>query len=183
MRDRAQMSLLVRSALPADRLAAAVRAELEALDPQQPVYDVARMTERIAQSLERRRFVLVLFELFAGLALLLAAVGLYGVMSYTVAQRTREIGVRVALGARGANVVGLVARDGALMIGLGVALGLAGAAAVTRVLAAVLFEVSPTDPVALAAAALLLAGAAAVAVLAPVRRALAIDPMVVLRDE
>ena len=183
LRYEEKMGLLVRSAIPEDKLAAMARAELEALDPQQPIYDVRPMVERMGQSLERRRFVLVLFELFAGLALLLATVGLYGVMSYTVAQRTREIGVRIALGARGKNVMGLVAREGVTMIGAGVALGIVGAIAVTRVLGGMLFEVSPTDPVALAIAALLLAVVSVVATLVPVRRALRVDPMVVLRDE
>ncbi len=183
IRYEENMGLLVRSAIPADKLAPMVRAELEAIDPQQPVYDIRPMKDRMSQSLERRRFVLVLFELFAGLALLLATVGLYGVMSYTVAQRTREIGVRMALGARRTNVLALVAREGATLIGAGVALGVIGALAVTRVLGGILFEVSPTDPLALTIAALLLAAVSVVATLVPVRRALRVDPMVVLRDE
>jgi ABC-type antimicrobial peptide transport system permease subunit len=177
------MGILVRSAIPAHRLGAMVRAELEALDPEQPVYDVKPMGARIAQSLERRRFVLVLFELFAGLALLLAAVGLLGVMSFTVAQRTREIGVRIALGARGTSIVGLVVREGSTMVGAGLVLGVVGALAVTRVFASMLFDISPTDPAALAIAAMLLAAVAIIATLVPVWRALRVDPMVVLRDE
>jgi putative ABC transport system permease protein len=100
-----------------------------------------------------------------------------------VAQRTREFGVRMALGARGTSVMALVAREGATLIGAGVALGVIGALAVTRVLGGLLFEVSPTDPLALGIAALLLAAVSVVATLVPVRRALRVDPMVVLRDE
>jgi predicted permease len=180
---RSALILLVRASVPEAEIARPARAALAALDPAQPVYDVRPVRELLAQSLERRRFALVLFELFGALALVLAAVGIYGVMAHGVAQRTHEIGVRMALGARRGNVVALVAREGALLVGLGVALGVAGALAATRALGAVLFGVSPHDPTTLAGAALLLGAAAALATWLPARRATQVDPMQALRDE
>jgi putative ABC transport system permease protein len=177
------LSFVLRATVPMDHLAGAVRAELARFDPRQPVHDVMPMTERLARSVQQRRFVLVLFELFAVLALGLAALGLYGVLAHAVTERQREIGVRVALGATRANVLGLVAREGGVLVGVGVALGVAGGLAGTRLLAHLLYDVSPSDPLALIAAIVLLGIAAAVAVWIPARRALRVDPMVALRDE
>jgi predicted permease len=137
------MSLIVRGDLPMAGLAAATRAELERYDARQPVYDVQPMSERLVGSLESRRFVLVLFNLFAGLALGLAALGLYGVLAHAVADRRREIAMRVALGATRARVLGLVAREGAVLVGIGVVLGIAGGLAGVRLLEHLLFEVRP----------------------------------------
>ena len=176
-------SLLVRSTVPEAQLVRSARAALLAIDAGPAVYDMKPMTEVVGQSLERRRFVLVLFELFAGLALSLAAVGLYGVMAHSVAQRTHEIGVRMALGANKSHVIGLVAREGLFLTVTGVVVGGAVALAVTRVLAGLLYKVSPGDPIALAAAAVLLGAAAALAIAVPVRRAMRVDPMQALRDE
>jgi putative ABC transport system permease protein len=115
--------------------------------------------------------------------LTLAAVGLYGVMAHSVAQRTQEIGVRMALGARRAHIVGLVAREGAFLTAGGLLIGIAVALAVSRLLAGMLYEVSPNDPLALVAAAVLLGAAAVLATAVPVRRAMRVDPMQALRDE
>jgi predicted permease len=179
----ATRALLVRSDAPMAHLAAAVRGELERFDPLQPVYDVRPMTERLAGAVEQRRFVLVLFELFAALALGLAALGLYGVLGSAVAERQREIGVRVALGATRGSVLGLVAREGATLIGVGAALGIVAGLAGTRLLAHLLYDVSPTDPLALLAAIAILAAASVVAMWIPARRALRVDPMEALREE
>jgi putative ABC transport system permease protein len=120
---------------------------------------------------------------FAGTALLLAAVGVYGLISYSVAQRTREIGIRVALGARPVQVVGPIVREGMTLAGIGVALGLAGSVAATRLIAAFLFEVEATDPGTFFAVAVLLLGVALLASYVPSRRALGVDPLTALRAE
>jgi putative ABC transport system permease protein len=147
------------------------------------VYDVRPMRELLSQSLEQRRFVLVLFEVFGALALVLATVGLYGVMAHSVAQRTHEIGVRMALGARRVDVVGLLAREGVLLVGAGLVLGAGAALVATRLVASQLFQVSPRDPLAWAAAVAALTVAATLATWLPARRASRVDPMQALRDE
>jgi ABC-type antimicrobial peptide transport system permease subunit len=169
--------------MPMSQLAASVRAELARFDPQQPIYAVEPMERLLAKTVAQRRFVLVLFELFAALALGLAALGLYGVLAHAVAERRREIGVRVALGATRASVLSLVAREGAILVGVGVGLGIAGGFAGSRLLTSLLYQVTPTDPLALVAAILLLAVASALAMWLPLRRALRVDPMEALRDE
>jgi putative ABC transport system permease protein len=176
-------AFVVRGELPPAHLAGLVRAELSRFDARAPVHDVRPMSERIAHAVEQRRFVLILFELFAGLALALAALGLYGLLAQAVADRQREIGVRVALGATRAGVLALVAREGAALVGLGIALGVAGGLAGTRVLRHLLYETSPADPLSLLAAVGLLALASALAVALPAARALRVDPMEALRDE
>jgi ABC-type antimicrobial peptide transport system permease subunit len=125
----------------------------------------------------------VLLLIFAGIAVVLATIGVYGVVSYSVSQRTQEIGIRVALGARAGDVSRLVLREGLLLGGLGVAVGLAAALASTRVLESLLFEVTPTDPVTLGAVAGLLLAVAVAATVLPARRATKVDPMVALRYE
>jgi len=141
------------------------------------------MTNVVAESVEQRKFAMLLISIFAAVALLLSAVGLYAVMSNLVAQRTREIGIRVALGARGIDVIILVARQGILLTLIGVALGLLGSFALTRTIQSLLFGVSVTEPLVFIAVPLLLMGVALAACLVPARRATRVDPMVALRYE
>jgi predicted permease len=164
-------------------LAASLAREARAVEPNVAVFDVKTMGQRLSESLARRRFAMLALGLFALAALVLAAVGIYGVMSYTVAQRTREIGVRVALGASRRDVLGLVLKRGMLLALVGIGAGLAGALALTRVLSSLLFGVSASDPLTYAAIALLLAAAALLACYVPARRATKVDPMVALRYE
>jgi putative ABC transport system permease protein len=164
-------------------LVAAVRAAVQAIDPAQPVYDVATMDQRLSESTAPQRFSALLVGAFALLALGLAAVGIYGVLAFSVAQRTPEIGIRLALGARRAKILTLVLGEGLRLSGLGVGLGLAGSAALTRLLRSALFGVSPYDPVTLAAASAALVLVAVMACYIPARRALMIDPMSALRHE
>ncbi|HKS41739.1 MAG TPA: FtsX-like permease family protein, partial [Blastocatellia bacterium] len=164
-------------------LAAAVTKEARDMDPNVPVFDIRSMEQLLSASLARRRFAMLSLGLFAAVAMLLAVVGIYGVMSYAVAQRTREIGIRMAMGAQTRDVLKLIVAQGMSLAGIGVGIGLAGAVAVTRVMANLLFGVSATDPVTFAAIALLLAGVALVACYVPARRATKVDPMVALHYE
>jgi len=177
------MTLMVRSELPAQTLAAAVRREVLAVDPEVPVYDIKTMSEVLDGSLSGRRFNMALSAIFAAVALALAVVGIYGVMSYSVTQRTHEIGVRMALGARQIDVLLMVVGQGGGLALAGVALGLMASMAMTRFLSSLLFGVSATDPVTLAAVSALLATVALVASWIPARRATRVDPMVALRHE
>jgi predicted permease len=183
MPDSAGMALVVRSDGDAAALAPAARAALAELDATQPIFDVKPMSELVAASLAQRRFALVLMLIFAAVALLLAAVGIYGVMAYTVAQRTQEIGIRVALGASAASVLGLVVGDGMRLVGAGLALGLGGALLVTRLVASLLYGVSATDAATFVSIALVLAAVALAAIVIPARRAMRVDPMQALRSE
>ncbi|HKQ04611.1 MAG TPA: ABC transporter permease [Blastocatellia bacterium] len=153
------------------------------VDKDQPVTAVRSMEQVLADSLSQRRFTMLLLGLFAALALVLASVGIYGVMSYTVTQRTHEIGVRMALGARPADVLGLVVAQGMAIAGVGVGIGLAAALALTRLMSSFLFGVSATDPLTFIAIPLILAGVALGACFVPARRATRVDPMVALRYE
>jgi ABC-type antimicrobial peptide transport system permease subunit len=164
-------------------LAAAVTREARELDPNVPVYDVKTMDQRLSESLARRRFAMFALGLFAAVALILAAVGIYGVMSYTVTQRTREIGIRVALGAPTGEVIRLVVGQGMLTAGVGVGIGLAGALALTRVMSVLLFGVGATDLATFVGVAVVITGVALVACLVPARRAAKVDPMEALRYE
>jgi predicted permease len=162
---------------------ATIRHLVAELDPELPVYDVRPLRAYVGDAQGRARFTMVLCAAFAALALLLAAIGIYGVMSYSVTRRRREIGVRLALGARAGQVRGDVLRDGLVLAGTGLAVGLAGAALLTRVAASLLYAVSPLDPFTYAAVAAGLAGVAAVATWAPARRATRFEPIEVLRSE
>lgn len=164
-------------------LAAAVRQEVQALDPEQPVFDVMTMEERLAGSAAPRRFTLLLLGAFAMLALVLASIGVYGVISYLVTQRTHEVGIRRALGARGADVLRLFLEQGMALGLLGVALGLLGALALTRAITSMLFGVSATDPLTFAGVSLLMALVVLAACWLPARRATGVDPLVALRHE
>lgn len=162
-------------------VAAAVTQEARAMDPNVPVYDTKTMDQRLSESLARRRFAMFALALFAAVAALLAAVGIYGVMSYTVSQRTREIGIRVALGANTGDVLRLMVSQGMRLALIGVAIGLGAAIIITRVMASLLFSVSATDPATFVVIALILAGVALLACYIPARRATRVDPMEALR--
>jgi putative ABC transport system permease protein len=164
-------------------LAGAVRAAIRELDPKVPVTRVAAVPDLVAGAAASPRFVTRLLAAFAAMAVLLAAVGLYGVISYGVTQRTREVGVRMALGARRADVFRLVLSGGATLVCAGVAAGLAAALAATRMLGSLVFGVSAVDPLTFSAAAVVLFAVALLAHAVPIRRALRIDPAMALRAE
>jgi ABC-type antimicrobial peptide transport system permease subunit len=161
----------------------AARREVAQLDPEQPLYDVKTMQRAFFEELASNRVITGLFIVFAGVALGLAAVGLYGLLSFTVSRRTREIGVRMALGATRRQVLALVLRQGLWIAGLGLVLGLLPGLLLSRVMASVLVGVSPTDPVTFTVVPATLALVALLAILVPARRAARHDPAVVLRAE
>jgi putative ABC transport system permease protein len=162
---------------------ASVREAVWSVDRDQPVSNVSTMETIVSESLAGRRLTMLLLGIFAGLALLLAAVGIYGLISYAVTQRTHEIGIRMALGANSRNVLGMVVGDSIRMIAIGVGVGLAAAFFLTRFMRSLLFGVSETDPVTFAVIPALLAAVALAATYIPARRATRVDPMVALRHE
>ena len=173
------MAIVVRTASDPGRLTEALTRSVSEADPDQPTYAVRTMEEVQAAATATRRFSMQMLGGFAFLALLLAAIGIYGVMAYLVAQRTREIGIRVALGARPASVVRLIVSYALAVAGAGVALGFVAAVALTRVIAGMLFQVSPTDPWTFGAIAVTLMRTAILAAATPARRAARVDPMTV----
>ena len=177
------MSLHIRTAGKISGLTDMVRQEVQAMDANLPVFNVKTLAEQKSRSLYTERMVATLLGAFGLLALLLAALGIYGVMAYSVSRRTREIGIRMALGAQVGNVLTMVLRQGMAMILVGVAFGLIGAFAATRVLTSFLYGVSATDLTTFAAIALLLTAVACLACYIPARRAAKVDPMVALRHE
>ena len=164
-------------------MASTVREEISALDRGVPVYQVAAMDQLLSDSLAPQRFNLFLLVLFAALALSLAAVGIYGVIAFSVSRRKHEIGIRLALGAQRSNVLRLILRQGMKLVCAGMVFGIAGAVALTRLMASLLYGVSTTDPAAFRAVTALLAIVAATACYVPARRAMRVDPMEVLRSE
>jgi putative ABC transport system permease protein len=177
------MTLVVRAAGDPTNLSAAIRNEVLNLDKEQPVSSIKSLDQIIAASTSQQRFAMMLLGVFAALALALAAVGIYGVMSYSVTQRTHEIGIRMALGARGSDVLRLVVKQGFFLTIAGVALGLVASLALTRLMSSLLFGVSATDPVTFAAISLTLTAVALTACAVPARRATKVDPMIALRYE
>jgi putative ABC transport system permease protein len=179
----ALLGIAVRTSGDPSSLARQLRAAVWSVDRDQPVTHVLMMSELAADSLTFRRTGMTLAGGFGVLALTLAAIGIYGVLSYSVSRRTREIGVRVALGATRGEVATLVVREGLRMTAVGIVVGLAAAAALTRFLTSILFEVQPGDPLTYAAVSAILIAVALVATWLPARRAASVDPLVALRAE
>jgi putative ABC transport system permease protein len=180
---RVRVTIVARTKGDAGAMASAIRAAIWDVNPSQTITTVSTLDDVLGETVARPRLLTMLLLMFAGFGLLLGALGLYGVLAFAVAQRRQEIGVRMALGASPGDVVRLVVTQAAGLVALGLVLGLAGAAALTRVMRAVLFEVSTTDPASFAVAVAVLALAALAACVAPAWRALRTDPMVALRQE
>jgi putative ABC transport system permease protein len=177
------MTFVLRTVGPPIAHAPAARCAIHWLDATQPLSRVMPLDAYLVLSVQGRRFALVLIGAFATIALLLSVVGIYGVTAYSVAQRTREIGIRRALGAQRSAVLGLLLRQGLLLILAGIVLGVAASMVLMRLLASLLFEVTPTDPMTFALVVALLAGVAILACWIPARRAMRVDPIVALRYE
>jgi putative ABC transport system permease protein len=177
------MSLVVRTDADPLTLSDAVRREAQALDPAVPVFFVRTVEQMLSETVTQPRFNLILLGLFAGVALVLAAVGIYGILANTVRARTHEIGVRLALGATRNDILRLVVGQGMALALAGVALGMGAAVALTRYIESLLYEVTPTDPLTYSAVGLLLAAVAFLACYLPARRAMRVDPMIALRYE
>jgi len=177
------MGLVIRTAGDPAAFATTLRREVQAIDPDQPVYNVRTMDDVFMNSLGTRRVSMELFAVFAGVALVLAAIGIYGVMAYSVTQRTQEIGIRMALGAQRSDVLALVLRQGMTLTAIGVVVGLAGAFALTRLMASLLFGVAATDPLTFVVIPLLLLFVATMATYFPARRAMKVDPITALRAQ
>jgi predicted permease len=180
---RNNLTLVVRTEGDPTSLATSVRAAVRSVDPEQPVFDVKTMVQRMDDSAQPRRAPMVLLSLFSGVALLLASLGVYGVLAFSVVQRTSEFGIRLALGATAANIAGLVLRQGTMLVAAGIVGGLLGYLALSRLVAQLLYGVSAADPWSLAIAPLVLAVVALLASVLPARRATKVDPMVALRAE
>jgi ABC-type antimicrobial peptide transport system permease subunit len=177
------MTLVVRTKGNPDAMLAPIRNEIRNLDADQAIFNIATMDQLIADSIAVRRLAMILLGLFAALALMLAVIGIYGVLSYTVSQRTQEIGIRMALGAQRQDIFKMIASQSLRLIITGIVIGLAIAAGATRLMTNLLFNVSAIDPMVFISLSLLLIVVALLAGLIPARRATAIDPMVALRNE
>jgi len=176
-------TIVVRTAGDPQALSSRIREQILAVDPNQPVYDVKTMDQRVAASMETQRFAVVLLGTFGTLALILAAIGLYGVLAFTVSQRTREIGIHLALGAQRLDVLTMVIRQGMLLVFIGAGLGVVGAYALTRLIQSLLFGVTATDPLTFVLVPLVLGVVGFIACYVPARRATKVDPLVALRYE
>ena len=177
------MSVVVRTAGPPLQVVEPIRAAIREIDPRQPIGNIRTMQQVLDDSVARQRFTTTLLGIFSFTALLLSIIGLYGVLAYTVAQRTREIGVRVALGADRLHILRTVMGQGMIYVLGGVVVGLAGAAALGRLMSSLLFGVTATDPVTYAGVVVVLIVVAAAATWIPARRASRVDPVVALRYE
>ena len=177
------MTVAVRAREDAIPLMVPLRRAVAEVDAGLPLYNLGTMQGRMMDSLAQSRFSTMLLTVFGAIALILAAIGVYGVISYGVTQRTQEIGIRMALGARHADVLAMVVRHGAVLAGIGLAVGLAGALALSSMLTSLLFQVSPTDPPTFAAGMVVLTAVAVLAAALPARRAARTDPMVALRND
>ena len=177
------MDLVIRTSSDPATLAPALRLEVRSIDKGAAVFSVATLERRLDESLSQRRFQSVLVALLAAMALCLAAIGIYGLMHYSVARRTHEIGVRMALGARAGEVLRMILRQGMILAAIGLVAGVAGSLLVARLLSTLLFGVTPTDAVTFTAVPAMIGAAALVACCIPAWRAARVDPLVALRHE
>ena len=177
------MTLIVRAEKDPAALAAGLREAVKAADPDVPLYSVRTLAEIVSDRTAQRRLAVMLISVFAGVALLLAAIGIYGVMSYAVAQRTQEIGIRMALGAERQDILRMVLRHGSMMAVTGVGIGLVTALGLARLITSLLFQVSATDPPTFSVVPVVLVAVALLACYIPARRATRVDPLVALRDQ
>jgi putative ABC transport system permease protein len=175
--------VFLRSRADVQHLGEAVRQEVESVDPNVPVHSISSMDQIIARSVADRRFSLELLGVFAAEALLLAAIGIYGVMAYSFSQRTHEVGIRIALGAQRLDILRMALGEGMRVVVIGLASGLAGAAIMTRFFRSMLFDVGPADPITFVSVSAILAGVALFACYIPAKRATRVDPLVALREE
>ena len=183
IRATPSLAIVVRTQGDPAALAASVRAAVAEIDPAQPIYEMQTLDQLVAKSLDQRRFTLTLMVVFGIVALVLSAIGIYGVMAFLVTQRTQEIGIRMALGARTIDVLKMIVGSGMFLASIGVILGLIGAFALTRLMASLLFGVSPTDLVTFGLVSSSLLVVAMLACYIPARRATKVDPLVALRYE
>ena len=177
------MTVVMKTSVPPASLADAARAQVAAVDPNLPLSDVSTLADVVAQSISQQRFYLTLLTAFAAVALVLAAIGIFGVLSYAVAQRTREIGIRMALGAQGRSVITMIVRQAMILVLCGVVLGTAAALFLSETMTTMLFSITPTDPTTFVSVAGVLIGVALLAAYLPARRATRVDPIVALRTE
>ena len=177
------MTLLVKSSKEPGPLSAAIRQVVASIDKEQPVFGIATMQDVVDASVSEPRTTLILLGLFSGLALVLAAIGIYGVISYSVGQREKELGIRIALGAKRGDVLRLVLAQGGKIALAGIVAGMAASLGLTQLMAKLLYSVSAFDPVTFSAAALGLALIAMAACYIPARRSLGVDPLIALRQE
>jgi predicted permease len=177
------VTMFLRTTRPAADVVSALRTKVREIDPKLPLFEAGSLQEAVDASFDNRRAVMLLLAAFAGLALFLSALGIYGVLAYDVSQRTREIGVRSAIGGSRAQIAGLILRQGLWKGGIGVALGLIGAVLISRSMTSLLFNVQPTDPAVYVSVSAVLIGVAMLASYLPARRAARIDPLIALRDE
>jgi predicted lysophospholipase L1 biosynthesis ABC-type transport system permease subunit len=177
------MDVVLRTRLDVASTVTSARNAIRAVDADLPIANFRPLASLVDDSVAQPKFSMLLLAAFGAFALILACVGIYGVVSYSVAQRTREIGVRVALGASRSNIFGMIGGQGARLAGLGIAIGIAAALGVTRMMSSFLYEVRPADPATFAAVCVILLSVAALACYLPARRATRVDPLVALRHD